>query len=450
MKRVVRPLLLCLALSALRPAPACADTQGKELLRQASKIVQILQDRQCKNVGVLKFLIARAGGGEPSLLDNVGPLNLTLARRLEIALALANPLDPAKQLGLLRDASTRAAQLDGADHRTAAGRKALFAADYPLQWGKAEVRPDAFVTGVARLSTDLKELRVTVEAVFKDRPEVDQLFQFSLDHSPAALSDSGESGLFRGADPTKPLDPLGALKAAALVRAGKALHPFADPAAPVTLDLLYGGKPVKMKIGGGQAQAPEPRAGQKVQLVLRRQDDRKERYAAVLKVNGVNTLFKQRHLPEPLCAKWVLEPGVAAVTVDGFYVQDAATKKLLCEEFRGLSAAASKQGVLDYGADVGLISLAVFRPRRGDPPPPSLDDDADLVQAVERGLLPERRPKSLAALRAQLKAGVGRGDDSRGVIGGGVAKETGDALPEVEIEVDPVPVMVATVRYFRP
>src|SRR5205807_614069 len=78
---------------ALLAQPARAASLEQDLLAQAPRLITHLQDKGCKNVGVLKFLIYK---GDSALTDNAGPLNLGLAQRLEIALALANPVEEAK------------------------------------------------------------------------------------------------------------------------------------------------------------------------------------------------------------------------------------------------------------------------------------------------------------------------------------------------------------------
>jgi hypothetical protein len=78
-------------------------------------------------VGVLKFRIQK-GSREPT--DNAGTLNLDLARRLTVALILADDVrDP---LNIIEDASAVAARLNNASYLTAAGRKKLFEQLYPL------------------------------------------------------------------------------------------------------------------------------------------------------------------------------------------------------------------------------------------------------------------------------------------------------------------------------
>src|SRR5271170_8428959 len=86
------------------------------LSTNAPKILKELRQREYKNVGVLKFLVAD-GDGQPR--GNVGSLNRTLADRLEVALALAND-DP--QFGIIIHASDVVANFSSANLVDTEGR----------------------------------------------------------------------------------------------------------------------------------------------------------------------------------------------------------------------------------------------------------------------------------------------------------------------------------------
>src|ERR1700733_8883574 len=147
--RVV-PALTAFIVSLLAPSVPAAELQSLErgLVQQSPALIKRFKASGYKNVGVLKFLVAHASS--KGFSDSVGTLNMMLARRLEVALVLAN--DPGAPVGVIRNASTVAARTKGANHRSPAGRKVLFEPDYPLAWGKGEVKADAFVTGTALIS----------------------------------------------------------------------------------------------------------------------------------------------------------------------------------------------------------------------------------------------------------------------------------------------------------
>src|SRR5262249_32259804 len=137
------------------------------------------------------------------LSDNVGPLNLLLAGRLEVALVLAN--DPRRPVGIVADASSRAARVAGANHLSRDGRLALLDADYAPAWGRQTVRPAAFITGVAALSADLKTIKVRL-MTFDRAANALAPFGEELTASvrSSLLSEAGESFMLRGAFDEEP------------------------------------------------------------------------------------------------------------------------------------------------------------------------------------------------------------------------------------------------------
>src|SRR5215212_3789528 len=99
-------------LAVAAPARGADDLEGA-LLDRAKGLVKHCQQNQYKTVGVLKFLVLKDRGG---FSDNLGTINTLLARRLEVALVLAN--DPRRPIGVIDDASVLAARTPGASHRT--------------------------------------------------------------------------------------------------------------------------------------------------------------------------------------------------------------------------------------------------------------------------------------------------------------------------------------------
>ena len=184
----------------------------------------------------------------------------------------------------------------------------------------------------------------------------------------------------------------------------------------MALEVLYDGRPVPLEIRGGQALVREPQEGQKVTLVLRKTDATPDRYGVVLMVNGENTLYRERQSP-PNCQKWILSPQDPAITVHGFQGDEGKA-----ETFRVLSRAESAKDAMDYGSDVGTISLVVFREASGGGEPLALDEEAEDLAAVERAAFPAKPPENLSALRHQLH----QGSINRGLIVQGRADRRGD------------------------
>ncbi|HKB05596.1 MAG TPA: hypothetical protein VKD90_25455 [Gemmataceae bacterium] len=441
-------------------APASAADLEAALLERAKGLVKHSKEKGYQTVGVLKFLGAKQGGG---LSDNLGTVNTLLARRLEIALVLAN--DPRNPIGVIDDASAVAAKTRGANHVTPEGRKALFAGQYKLAWGDPNVRiaPDAFLTGLVEVSKDLKTLRVSF--LYFDRKTnklepVPGVPDAVVANRGASLVEMGESFTLRGAfddgkvetgskekaknDPPKeekknepPADlpkdkDQSALQSAVEIRDQKAgKHPAEDPNAPIKLTVLYDGKPVKVEVRDGKAFVPEPATGQKVEFVIAK-DAKAPRYGVVLKVNGENTLDKQR-LPDVRCRKWIMTDPGETVTIRGYQL---GTDRI--ETFRVLSAPESKAREVNYGADVGTITMTVFT--EGKEPAPDLSDDAAEKKAVAAAELPPS--ESFDSLKAKLLE-----DANRGLIAEGAQVE--GQVQVVKFTPAATPVMTLTVIYYK-
>src|SRR5262249_5013881 len=152
-----------------------------------------------------------------------------------------------------------------------------------------------------------------------------------------------------------------------------------------------------IEVQDGVARIPEPREGQEVQLVLRR-GKAEGQLKAVLKVNGENTIEKQR-LPDAACWGWGLEPErTAPVTIAGYQVESKVVEK-----FRVLSQTESKAREINYGADVGTITLTVFGERSTKPPKADLLDDEGIDAFVlTKAARPAQKLETFAALKSTL------------------------------------------------
>jgi hypothetical protein len=171
--RTATGLLAGVLAVTLAPAARAQDPVSLErtLVRAAPDVLKVCKDRGYRNVGVLKFLVHKAG--QERLSDNAGTFNRTIARQLEMGLILAN--DPKSPLGIIDNASEVAAATPGTNHLTPAGRLKLFEPRYPLAWGKEKVTADAFVTGVVGVSADLKVLTVKLLVFDKKTNTLNQI-----------------------------------------------------------------------------------------------------------------------------------------------------------------------------------------------------------------------------------------------------------------------------------
>jgi hypothetical protein len=478
----------CLAVSVIALA---ADESERGLIAAAPAILKYAQEKGYHNIGVLKFRIKK--GDRPGS-DRAGTLNSNLAMRLELALIMANKVRT--PIGIVHDASAVAAQIPGASHLSAEGRQKLFSAKYPLAWGSESVEPDAFFTGAVSISNDLKTMVVGIVAFDRTSTALEKVTQFSIVPDVDDLVETGESfvvrGLFDGGKVSKTGNAGSEtqLAVAKVVESAVKVKDSTDPSehplapsngeAPVELELFYDQQKVPLEIHDGAAFVVEPQENQKVTFVLKRKAKDNVRYGVVLKVNGENTLGRQR-LKDADCRKWILEPNAAPITVRGFQVDNQTA-----EEFHVLSRAESKAKEIDYGTDVGTINLVVFRervrsndapappsgpapadapaaPKAAAPPnapaPPSGSPPADAPAAprsrpaakpdvdeedfavLTRAVFPKQKPANLAALKAQLSQQA-----SRGLIVQGQLIQAGTRT--VSFITDPTPVMSAVITYY--
>ena len=416
-----------------------ADELERELLRHAPKVMQYLREKDYTYVGILKFRVKK---GQEPLTDNAGTLNRTVANRLELALVLAN--DFKKPIHFIQEASEIASRTTGANHLTAEGRRKLFQARYPLAWSQDHASPDAFLTGVVTISPDLHRLTVGILAFDRNSSTLQPVDQFTADNNPAILGETGESFLLRGAFDNGKIGEVTvqATDKAVRVREQQQKHPLFDAAAPVSLEIFYDDKRVPLELRDGKCFVSEPMAAQKVRLVLRRNDPGPSRYGVVLKVNGINTARKER-LPDLQCLRWLLDPTSSSVSVEGFQVTKGRR-----EAFKVLSPEESKLNEMNYGADVGTISLVVFRESKIKEKSPSLlSDEQEDVAALTRAVYPAEKPRNLSVLKQQLRDASAK-PTTRGLIVGGnlAANET----VEEDFKPEPIPVMSATIIYYRP
>jgi hypothetical protein len=424
---------------------ARAQELEREFVRKAPELVKALQQRGIKTVGVLKFRVQK--GIEP-VSDNVGTLNGFLADRLELALILANDNDERTQLQIIKNAGATAADIAGANHATPSGREKLFGGRYLLAWGNPppRVAPDGFVTGVVKVSPDLRDMTVGIMAFDRKSNKLELLIPvFTAPVDATTLNEMGENfvlrGAFNGGQVTLTTARTEAVKEADKVKSGKGAHPLQDPQSPITLDVTYDNQPVAIRFRNGQAEIPEPNEGQKVVLSIKRTGKSAARLAVVLKVNGENSLFRQR-VRDADCSKWILEPDATTIAVRGFQKNDDQI-----EQFRILSKDDSRRAEVDYGNDVGLISIVAFREKPKDEKPPvdlPSEEDEDL-KAMQAGAHPKDPPKNSDALKTQLR---NPNFVTKGLIRGGDLAE--GKVKDVKFETDPTPVFSAILRYYQP
>lgn len=450
LRSVIPLLLLGLIVSPARSA----DEMEKQLLKEAPKILAELKAKGFKNVGVLKFRVKK--GNEPAT-DRAGTLNFRLAEKLELALVLANKIqDP---VGIIRNASKTAATIPGANHLTEEGRQKLFTKEYPLAWGETNVTPDAFITGVAVISADLRSMTVGAATFDKTGKELTALAKFDMKPDLEDLLDSGESFTVRGVfdkaslslteEERKEKATTEAVAASVQVKAEtetqakpvvSKIHPLSidNPDSPITFEVLYDNKPQKIEFRSGAAFVEEPNEKQTVVFVVRRKGTDRSRLGVVVKVNGENTLYRQKQA-DAQCSPWVFEKDSDAFGIYGFQLDNNTS-----QQFKVLSQAESKGKEIDYGEFVGTISVSVFREQTVTPKvsPSALADDGEDFAILTRSAFPTKTPANLGALKAQLAQSA-----TRGLIVEGANVDLN--VKTVGFKMDTVPVITGTLRYYH-
>lgn len=458
---------LTLALMALVPPVSAAELPTLEaaLRDKAEEILKLARERGAKSIGVLKFLV-RVGDQPES--DNVGTLNLALANRLTVALILACKDE---EIGIVSNANEVLANRS-ANHLDAEGRIRCFRArGFSLAWGDPEifVKPDLFITGRAHLSPNLESTVLRFEA-FGDDGQIDtSLGEIRVKTTVQTLIDTGHSylitrkthpELFRGArggedsDLDGPAVNLSQRYSAHLTTTPDDSLPDLDSDAPIRVRVFYGDEPVSVKRG----EVREPQAGQKVWFRLENLSD--EVHGVVLKVNGENSIFRER-LPDAECHKWILKPG-GSVNVRGF--QTSLGQR---EDFIVQTPEESRANEIRYGEHAGTFQITVFRARSADSPatprnnpnPPSPPPSATVAEpqeamaAIARGVVkPEGiRPADLKSLQRELRRRNKALEGARGLVDADTNNPQPHPVEKVTFEPDPkIPVMTYTIRYYKP
>ena len=453
------------ALLAVTTLPARADFDDLDarLREQAPKIIEYLQKNNCENVGVLKFLVDR-GDGKAS--DNAGPLNAGIAGRLEVALLLS--LRDEKP-GVVYQANEVAAKIRGASHLTAEGRQKFFRRPYVLAWGEPgrTVQPDRFLTGLVSLSKDLRQTTVRVDAFDRDGKLDEGIVTFAIDTPPRVLAETGYSylitpksnpelfkgirGSFKKSEIQKTVVDQTIQYTSSQGNGGGATPPSIEKDAPIKVAILINGAEVPVADGA----IPEPKEGDR--LVFRLENVSDSVQGVVLKVNGENTIFREKFDGKD-CYKWILKPG-EKVLVAGFQ-----KTPMLRDDFRIQTPEESQAGEVNYGPFAGTFQAMAFRGKLlapGEKPRPikteSKEEEALASAAISRGSVQfsdddngqKPRPQSLAELQEQLKGREKSASDGRGMVGTGAEKES--EIKKVTFEADPPEaVMNYTIRYYKP
>ena len=444
---------LALAATAGSPSAARADNLDVALLKHAPEVMDYLRGQHCRNVGVLKFRVRKAGH---QASFKTGPINDNIVERLENALIAVEPTD--SPIGVVRDASGHAEARKLAKYDTPAGQKALFAIDYPMAWGDAKVRPDLMLTGVIEVAADLKSVTVRIEGFGPDSPKQDRVVTFPVATDRSLLTDLNESFKVAGRSLKRKTRAI-ELDEEAIADAADAAP---DPNATATTtglaglkaksqDLLYyevryDGQPQPIgpdPSNPGEFLVAEPREGQAVSFVIRSQAT--DRIGLVLMVDGKSTLYEETGDPAH-CKAWVLDPG-KTFGIEGFQMDNNTRKP-----FRVLSD--QETAALTYGPNTGLIQFHIMQQgSKNDVVDPKRDDDptAKAMNISLRGLPRSHaaKPRTLREVKAEIKAHAhvpGRIKTRGEIVGGDAVAGT---IENDEV-LNQVLVQSIAVRYYKP
>ena len=466
-RRGVAPLLV-LAVAALADAPARADNLDAGLLKNGPEVIRYLHDHHCRNVGILKFRVHKAGH---PVSFTVGPINDNIVERLENALIAAN--SSTSPIGIIQDASLVAASSKLPRYDNQAGQRALFERKYPLAWGNPQVTPDLMLTGVVSVRADLKTATVLIEAFGPQSAKQEKVVAFKVDTDRSLLADLNESFQVKsrqikakGKRRSIELDE-DAVADAADDNAKPKGQTTSEPSSTGTTsaatvgsqssedhlldyEIRYDGQPQQVTsdpISPGELLVAEPRENQIVSVVLKSRAT--ERFGVALVVNGKSTLYEEGD-PNNLKA-WVMEPG-AVNEIRGFQVDNNTVKP-----FRVLSDADSAAAA--YGPNTGLFQFHIYREggagtktiaggdaTKDDPSAQAMNislrglNHADLVRTG--------RARSLTDLKKAVREHAHAGPRGRGLA---VAADTAVAgvIRNDEIK-NPILVQTIVVRYYKP
>ncbi len=464
--------LLGVVYTVLSLAPTvCAGEKVDELAMEKALLLHVrpmldsLRERNVKVVGVLKFVVRREG---QKLSASEGTLNMRLAEKTEQALVVATPPSAdaiEQQIGVVRNASATASGIPDATHldeEDPIKREKLFNKKYKLAWSideKDEAVPDAFVYGVAHIHADSIHINIELNAFVKGQKDLIQQAAFETvlsSEDQASLGAGylvGRSTAKRQGEVSKDTFEESALESTLKSKEVPGQHVLQRDDAPVAIEIEFDGIKQELqflrdaKTGAIDCKVREPQAGQAVTFRLLRKNLADEaRYGVVLKVNGENTLYRQR-LPDNRCSFWVLEPNARSLMVPGY--QKTKGKDGSTEPFLVVEGADAIDAVKFYGQEAGLISLTVYGEKTKDQGSENLAREDEPYRVIQDTVLPNGTADNVSQLRGQLSRSILGEIKTRGIIvPGSETKKHG--TDEVDFRREDRPFFSASIRYYRP
>jgi hypothetical protein len=397
--------LFGLALAAGMAGPSRADSLDEQLNENAPRLVEVLQDRDVKVVGILRFRVKEGGAAETF---DAGPLNGNLPQRLENALIVHLGPSAKPAFGVIHDASRSAAAAGiGNWSRDAAQRRKLFeAAEYPLAWGGRKVRADAFLTGKVVLPDEADaRAEVVIELIVAANPEArKEVVRFSFAPDLPLLRDLAVAYDLTGkARPKAEVFLRGEWQRQRADARRKHETPLAEPppapATPATESITVGevefkflrnGKPALIR--GDRIECPLKKDDKVAIAIANRSADKQ--LGVDVRLNGVSLVLQETREPE-YARVFVLDPGKPFPILTGFLLDEKGT----VAPFGVLVGEEVQRRQEDLGDKAGQIEVTVFE--RDENPMPLV------ISRNLRGLRPATESDartSLAALQERLMA----------------------------------------------
>jgi hypothetical protein len=424
-------------------------TLEQALKDKASEIQQFLWEKMdhpkdCLHIGVLKFQV-QVGNGP--LSKNAGPLNLYMARRLEVALILSL-CQQEDRIRILHNPGEQVKTTTDLTEKR--GREVFFGERRyrPAWWGnkQEDIPAHVFLTGEVKIQEEGETAEILIRAFDRrcEAPVKGCAFQTATD--PRMLTESGASFvLSRGS-----IDDWKVVMSNTQPAKADQKRPTARELlrqAPIDFQILYNGVQQPIAEDGT---VPEPTSKDAVTFRLKHNERDTKTYGVILKVNGLNTLWPDDADADDdffRCYKWLVKPH------GNFEVKGFQTGQETAKAFTVLSAKESRQKKLYYGEHAGTFTVIILEGKDNDEKPPVMPDrprdEVAIAHGVPNGL---NDFGSLKALQDRLLAKPQPAEGK--VVPKGII-EAGDKEKEHRVNLEPFDasakrIPVIQIRYYKP
>jgi hypothetical protein len=334
--------------------PSRAEEVDKLLYRQARKLYDTIAAKKAGVVGVLKFRASKAS--EPETFF-AGPINIHMAEMLEAVLIAGRFNLDQDKTRIVRNASLTASSAgQKLNYLNPVDRSKLFNLVYTEVEGTTAT-PEMFFTGVVKLDQKTHQTTVVIEAFDKQGQSIEEVARFTAENDRNLLGDFGQAYILARRDVFARPDSDGNLAADSQSAPGaNRFSPVSRSESLAVLRMSINGQTVPFETdttgpspGGLRFTSREPLETDTVQFAIEN-ISKDARVACVLKINGENTLFRERDAAVN-CRKWIVNPGETK-TIGGFYEGEVGKnmRKFLVKSAPGPDEplSPSLQGTIDF------------------------------------------------------------------------------------------------------